>query len=76
MTEVRKTLASGSAVCKHNMVVLNDAGPGGEIIPSGSNIANHLEKELEKAKKWYPGEAKQSTPLRLEKQRRKGDECS
>jgi len=65
VTEVRKTLASGSAVCKHNMVVLN--GNGGEIIPSGSNIAKHLEKELEKAKKWYPNEAVTSTPLRVEK---------
>jgi len=65
VTEVRKTLVSGSAVCKHNMVVLN--GNGGEIIPSGSNIAKHLEKELEKAKKWYPKEAETSTPLRVEK---------
>ena len=65
MTEVRKTLASGSAVCKHNMVVLNNEG--GEIIPSGSNIAKHLEKELEKAKsQWYPHEASSSTPLRIE----------
>ena len=40
---------------------------GGEIIPSGSKIAKHLEKELEKAKKWYPNEANSSTPLRVEK---------
>ena len=65
VTEVRKTLASGSAVCKSNMVMLNESG--GEIIPKNSNIAKHLERELEKAKKWYPDEAKTSTPLRIEK---------
>ena len=65
VTEVRKILASGSAVCKHNVVMLNNEG--GEIIPSGSKIAKHLEKELEKAKKWYPNEANSSTPLRVEK---------
>ena len=56
VTEVRQTLASGSAVCKSNMVMLNESG--GEIIPKESNIAKHLAKELEKAKKWYPEEAK------------------
>ena len=65
VTEVRKTLASGSAVCKSNMVMLNESG--GEIIPKNSNIAKHLERELEKAKRWYPDEAKTSTPLRIEK---------
>ena len=63
VTEVRKALAFGSAVCKHNMVVLNNEG--GEM--SGPNIAKHLEKELEKAKKGYPNEASSSTPLRIEK---------
>ena len=65
VTEVRKTLASGAAVCKSNMVMLNESG--GEIIPKNSNIAKHLERELEKAKRWYPDEAKTSTPLRIEK---------
>ena len=65
VTEVRKILASGSAVCKHNVVMLNNEG--GDIIPSGSKIAKHLEKELEKAKMWYPNEASSSTPLRVEK---------
>ena len=65
VTEVRKTLASGSAVCKSNMVMLNESG--GEIIPKNSHIAKHLERELEKAKKWYPDEAKTRPHFALRK---------
>lgn len=62
VTDVHRILASGSEVCRKNLVVLNNAG--GEIIPASSSAAKKIQSYIEKVLK--EDQNSKSTKLRNE----------
>ena len=62
VTDVRRILASGSEVCRRNLVVLDDRV--GNMIPAGSNAAKRIQKFVDQVLK---EENSKSTKLRIEK---------
>ena len=62
VTDVHCILASGSEVCKRNMVILDNQG--GNIVPAGSNAAKRIQKFVDQVLKEEGGK---STKLRIEK---------
>jgi hypothetical protein len=62
VTDVHRILASGSEVCKRNMVILDNQG--GNIVPAGSNAAKRIQKFVDQVLKEEGGK---STKLRIER---------
>ena len=65
LVNVHRTLVSGTALTKKNMVVLG--GDSGNIIPKDSRIAKEMKKHLEMLKEKYPEEAAQMTEMYVHK---------
>lgn len=63
VTDVHRVLASGSEVCKKNLVVLNSSG--GDIVPVGSKAAKKIQSYVDKVLK-EESDTK-ATKLRVEK---------
>lgn len=61
LVNVHRMLASGSAVARKNMVVLEENG--GHIIPKHGRIAQGMREAFDKLARKYPNEAKQMTEL-------------
>ena len=61
LIDVHRMLASGTAVSKKNVVLLD--GNSGHIIPKGGKIAQGLRASFQELLKQYPGEAQQLTEL-------------
>lgn len=65
LVNVHRMLASGSAVAKKNLVVLD--GQGGQIIPTSGKIAVGMRGHLKKLMEMYPDEAARMTELKEQK---------
>ena len=63
-TQVHRPLASGSAVAKQNMVLINE--DGGYIIPKGGKTEELVRQAIRQAQQESPEDFNRSTPLRVE----------
>ena len=64
VTQVHRPLASGSAVAKQNMVLINE--DGGYIIPKGGKTEELVRQAICQAEQESPEDFNRSTPSRVE----------